>query len=413
MNILRSVALLGASILFPASLQAAPLKVYILAGQSNMQGHSSFKTLGHLKTDDTTKRFYDAIVDEAGKPREIDRVWISYLNEGGREKGVIVKSRVKSGPLKHGYGAAGGGQMGPELGFGIAMSELYDGPILIIKAAFGGTSLNTDWRPPSAGPWTVDEISAEQLKRMKDKGTDPQAWVDETNKKAGFLYRWMIDHARKVLADPGQIVPDYDEKAGYEIAGFTWFQGSNDKGGPSYFDGPGGHAKYTEYLAEMIHDIRRDLNAPNMRVSVGAMGFKWAPTLYQAQLAIAEHPDFKGQAVAVPIHPFVDPLIEITTHKWNQMKGARSKWKKESGYDQRTKEAKKLTGDARKEALDKLKTEQADWQDKHLRENMTAEEYHAYNNYISAFGYHFSGSAKFFARAGDAFAQALQDNQDQ
>ena len=308
-----------------ASLHAAPLKVFILAGQSNMQGHSAFKTLGHLKTDETTKRFYDAIVDEAGKPREIDRVWISYLNEGGRENGVIVKSQVKSGPLKHGYGAEGDGKMGPELGFGIAMSELYDGPILIIKAAFGGTSLNTDWRPPSAGPWTVGEISAEELKRMKDKGIDPQAWVDETNKKAGFLYRWMIDHARKVLADPGQVVPDYDEKAGYEIAGFCWFQGTNDKTGPSYFKGPGGHAKYTEYLAHMIRDIRRDLNAPDMRVCVGAKGFGWAPTLYEAQLAIAEHPDFKGQAYTFPAHTFMDPLIESTTQETERNEGRTGK----------------------------------------------------------------------------------------
>ena len=80
--------------------------------------------------------------------------------------------------------------------------------------------------------------------------------------------------------------------------------------------------------------------------------------------------------------------------------------------DERTKEAKELTGDARRQALGKLRTEQADWQDKYLRENMTPEEYHAFKNYISAFGYHFSGSAKFFARAGDAFARAVYNKED-
>jgi len=208
------------------------------------------------------------------------------------------------------------------------------------------------------------------------------------------------------------VVPDYDEKEGYEVAGFTWFQGTNDKGGASYFKGPGGHAKYTGYLAHMIRDIRRDLNAPDMRVSVGAMGFKWAPTLYEAQLAIAEHPDFKGQAAAVPIHPFVDPLITSTTRKHTQMKSARGKWKRDSGHDERMKEAKTLTGDARRQALNKLNAEQAAWVEKYLREHMTPEEYHAQQNYISAFGYHFSGSAKFFVRAGDAFARALCEKKD-
>jgi molecular chaperone GrpE (heat shock protein) len=142
------------------------------------------------------------------------------------------------------------------------------------------------------------------------------------------------------------------------------------------------------------------------------MGFSWAPTLYEAQLAIAEHPDFKGEAVAVPIHPFVDPLIESTTKKHNQMKGARSKWRKDSGYDERMKQVNELTGDARREALEQLRKEMADWEEKYLREHMTPEEYHAQMNHISAFGYHFSGSAKFFARAGDAFARALQEKND-
>ena len=95
------------------------------------------------------------------------------------------------------------------------------------------------------------------------------------------------------------------------------------------------------------------------------------------------------------------------------MKGARAKWKKESGFDERMNEAKKLTGGARKDALDKLNAEMSAWEDKHLQEKMTPEEYHAHKNYISAFGYHFSGSAKFFVRVGDAMAKAFYTKKDQ
>ena len=42
----------------------------------------------------------------------------------------------------------------------------------------------------------------------------------------------MIDHVRKVLKDIKRVVPDYDPKQGYELAGFVWFQGFND-----YVDG--------------------------------------------------------------------------------------------------------------------------------------------------------------------------------
>ena len=41
----------------------------------------------------------------------------------------------------------------------------------------------------------------------------------------GVYYRLMIEHVRKVLADPGRVCPEYDPAQGYEIAGFVWLQG--------------------------------------------------------------------------------------------------------------------------------------------------------------------------------------------
>jgi hypothetical protein len=58
----------------------------------------------------------------------------------------------KFGP---GYGAGGdGSRIGPEYAFGVYMHKALDEPFLIIKTAWGGKSLNFDFRPPSAGQWT-------------------------------------------------------------------------------------------------------------------------------------------------------------------------------------------------------------------------------------------------------------------
>ena len=47
-------------------------------------------------------------------------------------------------------------------------------------------------------------------------------------KATGVYYRLMIEHVKKVLADPKRVCPDYDPQQGYEIAGFVWLQGFND-----------------------------------------------------------------------------------------------------------------------------------------------------------------------------------------
>lgn len=49
-------------------------------------------------------------------------------------------TRLANGPLSIGYGS-GYTKIGPEYGFGIAMEEKLDAPILIIKCAWGNTQL--------------------------------------------------------------------------------------------------------------------------------------------------------------------------------------------------------------------------------------------------------------------------------
>lgn len=65
------------------------------------------------------------------------------------------------GKLTAGFGERGnqptknGSKIGPEFTFGIYMQKELNEPILIIKTAWGGRSLNTEFRPPSAGPYKL------------------------------------------------------------------------------------------------------------------------------------------------------------------------------------------------------------------------------------------------------------------
>ena len=99
-------------------------------------------------------------------------------------------------------------------------------PILIIKTAWGGKSLNTDFRPPSAGPYEFNEAAARSSSRNRARIST--AIKAEKAEATGHYYRLMIDHVKKVLADIKQVYPDYDPRQGYELAGFVWFQGWND-----------------------------------------------------------------------------------------------------------------------------------------------------------------------------------------
>ncbi len=109
------------------------------------------------------------------------------------------------------------------------MEKRLNEPVLIIKTSWGGRSLPTDFRPPSSGRVVWNEA---ELAQKKERGEDIEKLQAEKAEATGVYYREMIAHVRKVLKDIKRVAPDYDEKQGYELAGFVWFQGFND-----YVDG--------------------------------------------------------------------------------------------------------------------------------------------------------------------------------
>jgi len=116
-----------------------------------MEGHAKISTLEAMKLDPVTKPIYNEMVDASGNPVTCDNVWISYFTGGRDNMGEGY------GKLTAGYGSRRvpselGEKIGPEFTFGIYAQKALKEPILIIKTAWGGKSIHTDFRPPSAGP---------------------------------------------------------------------------------------------------------------------------------------------------------------------------------------------------------------------------------------------------------------------
>ena len=243
-----SIILLSlAALALPA--HAKPLKVFILAGQSNMQGHANVRTMDYIGKDPKTAPMLKEMLGPDGKAKVCDRVWISYLS--AERSG----SSEKEGKLTTGFGA-NEECIGPEFTFGIYIEKLLDEPVLLIKTAWGGKSINTDFRPPGAGPYEFNET---QLENFKKQGKDLAAEKAKKAEATGHYYREMIAHVKKVLADPKKFCPAYDASSGVELAGFVWLQGWNDMVDGSTYpqrDKAGGYDAYSKVLAQFIRDVQ-------------------------------------------------------------------------------------------------------------------------------------------------------------
>ena len=248
-----------------AAAETDPLLVFILTGQSNMQGHAHVRTMDVMAFDPVTAPILEEMRDADGEPKVLDGVWISSI--GSSENG-------RSGPLTAGYGPVQRGpKIGPEFTFGIYAQKLFPGrEILIIKTAWGGKSLNTDFRSPSAGPY---EFSETQLENLRARDQDVEKIVADRAAASGHYYRLMLEHVDSVLGSIGSVVPDYDAEQGYELGGLVWFQGWNDMVDGSTYPNraePGGYDLYAKLMATFIRDVRKDLEAPELPFVIGVMG---------------------------------------------------------------------------------------------------------------------------------------------
>ena len=403
-TITRLLTLLALGALLPpgATAPAKKLKVLILAGQSNMEGHAKVETFDYLADDPATAPLLRRMLGLDGKPRVCDHVWISYLTGSGDAHGEGF------GKLTAGYGsrrdpAQDGGKIGPEFTFGIAMEAALEGPVLLIKAAWGGKSLHTDFRPPGAGPYVFNET---QLADLAKRGRDLAQARAEKAAQTGVYYRLMVEHVKRVLADPQRVCPAYDPAAGYEIAGFVWLQGWNDlvdrgvypelpKGSPGNRFAP-----YSEWLAQFIRDVRKDLGTPQMPFVIGVMGVEGARAnqgilaFREAMTAPALLPEFRDRVAAVPTAPFWSEELGAIADKHEKVRQIRyfldSKHKDHPNADGH------MTEPEKREYLRKFEADL-----------ITPAEAALWQRGASNAGYHYLGCAKTFALMGTAFADAM------
>lgn len=249
----------------------SPVKVFILSGQSNMEGKGWASHIENQKDDPALAEDIPKLKRD-GKWVVRDDVWITYPTNS-------LDGGPKSGKLTVGYGTHRhekfGDEIGPEFGIGQALGNGLDNQVLLIKVAWGGKSVKKDFLPPSEGG-------------------------------PGENYTLLVKHVREELAKLPETFPDYDGK-GYELAGLIWFQGFNDM-----IDGKQReeqYAGYTRRLAAMIRDLRKDLDAPNLPVVIGELGTSGLPArgaFQAAQAAVADLPEFKDRVQFVKTCEFYD-----------------------------------------------------------------------------------------------------------
>ena len=373
-----------------------PLKVYILAGQSNMQGHAQVRTFEHLGMDPKTVPILKKMQDQDGKPKICENVYISSIGHDGTET-------ERHGRLSADFGAGGRDpKIGPEYTFGIYVQEIVGEPILIIKTAWGGKSLHTDFRSPSAGPYVFNEQQLENL-RKQDKDIEEKVKADRVE-ATGRYYRLMLEHVKSVLGDISRVYPDYNADAGYELSGFVWFQGWNDmvdRGVYPNRDQPGGYDQYSVALAHFIRDVRKDLSSPELPFVIGVMGAGGPIETYgpEQQRYSGIHGGFrKAMAAPASLPEFKDNVTAVLTENyWDLQLGELSKrWGKVNGKQRELKKDETLSEEERKKALDEF-----------TAELFTPKELKAYQTGKSNAEYHYLGSAKIIAQIGKAFAEAL------
>lgn len=255
----------------PGPEKAEVIRVFLLAGQSNMEGHAVVDldheehynggrgNLEKLLEDPQWQPRLSHLRDKNGKWTSRDDVFVRYRPERGP---------LKKGPLSIGFAVhEGKHHFGPELQIGHRLGQASRDPVLLIKTCWGGRSLHVDFRPPSAGG------------------------------KTGPAYQQMIREIREALAN---IDKDFPQLAGKKpvISGFFWFQGWNDM----YADGA--LENYSQNFLHLVDDLRKEFQVPRLPVIIGQTGNADNSQLHAAQEAPSKSASYKGTIVYVPTRQF-------------------------------------------------------------------------------------------------------------
>jgi len=299
---------LAAFLLVGGSAQAdGHVKVFILAGQSNMEGKAQNKLVEYQATNPKTADHF-AHLRKDGEWITREDVFINYL---GRRGGLTI-----------GYGSPN--RTGVELELGTVLGDAFDEPVLLIKTAWGGHSLFKLFRSPSAGiPEERIQAEYEKLTERTKKDNEknsrnrPMPTIEGIRADYGKSYRNMMTEVQVTLAEMGTRFPALKGKTP-ELAGFVWFQGWNDQ----Y---EGAELEYASNMEHFIKDVRRDLKAPKLPFVIGVMGQNQSKpakgamlAVQEAQLAMEKVKGFRKNVRAVRTDILVDKAAEELYPTWKE-----------------------------------------------------------------------------------------------
>lgn len=176
------------------------VQVIVLLGQSNAEGHTWSKYLSKTMGEEKNKEYINGY----------DNVNISYA--------CTIADNTSNGeftPVKLGQGHSVN-QFGPEIGIAEQLSKIDPKKkVYVIKYAYGGTSLTTQWRSPSS-------------------------------KNTGSLYtnavNYVLEQCKKL--EQMDLYP--------EIKAICWMQGEDDSSGNNF-------NSYEELERNFVNDLRKDL----------------------------------------------------------------------------------------------------------------------------------------------------------
>ncbi|MFM7181780.1 MAG: sialate O-acetylesterase [Verrucomicrobiales bacterium] len=372
-SLLLATAILG---VLASGAFAQPIKVFILAGQSNMEGHAGIQTLDQLGKHPTHSHLLKKIKKPDGSFIVRDDVFVSYKKEG---------EHIKR-PLSVGMGAWGPEWFGPELMFGIEMGDYFKEPVLLIKTCWGGHSLYGNFRPPSAG------------KSAYETGLSPE--------ETGASYHKMVAEVRECLAN---LDTDFPQLKGLkpELCGFVWFQGWNDMCADETIR----KQVYDEYAPNFVHlvkDLRAEFKMPNLPVVVGELGVGGKKAdqnmmdFREAQAKIARSPDLKGTIGYVRTAPFWYRELDELPAK---MEAEEARLRAKVG-EKITRQMKNKPGSNDAEAMEELIKAAADKElanDKAYQKAKKESDMHVCNWYC-----HYQGSATVYCLVGHGLAEAMK-----
>lgn len=310
---LRQMFLAGVLFGSGSFLEGETVKVFLLSGQSNMTGRGSLGVMDRPLEEQKGSLWHFVSQPE-------NQAKYRFLSAGPKksETGWTVRDDVfittgewphfkkgeegfdayrKHGPLGPNYGSRGNRGFGPEWPIGHLLGEHYEEKVLLVKVAFGGNSLHGNFRPPSSGG------------------------------KLGDKYPLMIKALRDALENLPEIVEGATKETKYELAGFFWNQGLSDAA-PKVSD------EYEENLVNLIKDVRKEFEVPELKVVIGLTGnWGWKPKetlekwgngeedrlkfienlkkVQDAQLAVAKRPEFKGTVKTAETRDFWRPREEF------------------------------------------------------------------------------------------------------